>query len=301
MPNTPSLVCCLGNSRFLFKHLRALDFERKQFTKMADDEDDYMSDAFLVESSKSTDRGLAWGKHVKKNKKDAQHKAINEQHRTKFKPIKEREQEHRLKGLSNALTSDNKGFAMLEKMGYKSGMGLGKKGGGRSEPVPVEIKTGRGGLGRESQMKDQQETRQRQYLETVRQRASMEVEYRQDFRQRMSSKFIDKETEKDLYTSQKACEHLDVSQEIEAPVEPWYWPKKPSEDSEEEDQEDEEEEDEEEEEPEPGSHLTSAEKLVQITSYLRSQHTYCIWCGTSFEDQRDLADNCLGNTAEDHR
>ena len=61
-------------------------------------------------------------------------------------------------------------------------------------------------------MKDQQETRQRQYLETVRQRASMEVEYRQDFRQRMSSKFIDKETEKDLNTSQKACEHLDVSQ-----------------------------------------------------------------------------------------
>ena len=63
-----------------------------------------------------------------KKQREAKHKSINEQHRTKFKPVKEREQEHRLKGLGSALSSENKGFALLEKMGYKQGMGLGKKG-----------------------------------------------------------------------------------------------------------------------------------------------------------------------------
>ncbi|XP_022091325.1 G patch domain-containing protein 11-like isoform X2 [Acanthaster planci] len=259
---------------------------------MADEEDDYMSDSFVVES-KTTTPGLLWGKHALKKHQEDKHRTINEQHRAKFKPIKEREQEHRLKGLGNALSSQNKGFALLEKMGYKQGMGLGKTGGGRSEPIPVEIKTGRGGLGREREIKDQQERRKQQFQEALQRRAAQEQVYRQDFRQRMSSRFTDKETEKDLDKSQKACEHLDRLQEIVEPVEPWYWPKQPPKM-----QEDEEEEVE---ENECGSDMTSAEKLVHLTGYLRRQHRYCIWCGTSFDDGNDLADNCPGDTADDHR
>jgi len=36
--------------------------------------------------------------------------------------------EEREKGLNVALTSDNKGFSLLQKMGYKPGMALGKTG-----------------------------------------------------------------------------------------------------------------------------------------------------------------------------
>ena len=44
------------------------------------------------------------------------------------KPIRQLEREKREEGLSNALDSSNKGFALLQKMGYKPGMSLGKKG-----------------------------------------------------------------------------------------------------------------------------------------------------------------------------
>lgn len=47
-----------------------------------------------------------------------------------------------------ALGTSNKGHAMLAKMGWKGG-GLGKEGGGRDEPVLVEQRADRAGLGAE--------------------------------------------------------------------------------------------------------------------------------------------------------
>lgn len=44
------------------------------------------------------------------------------------KSLKEEEEERRDIGLKNALGSENKGFALLQKMGYKSGQALGKSG-----------------------------------------------------------------------------------------------------------------------------------------------------------------------------
>ena len=46
----------------------------------------------------------------------------------KKKKIKVLEEEARFKGLSAPLASDNKGFALLQKMGYKAGTSLGKSG-----------------------------------------------------------------------------------------------------------------------------------------------------------------------------
>ncbi len=45
-----------------------------------------------------------------------------------MKPVKVLEAEKRDAGLSKTISSDNKGFAMLQKMGFKPGMTLGKKG-----------------------------------------------------------------------------------------------------------------------------------------------------------------------------
>lgn len=69
--------------------------------------------------------------------------------RNKTLPKRELEKETRNKGLETALGSDNKGFALLMKMGYKQGEGLGKKKTGRAEPVPINLKVGRQGLGKE--------------------------------------------------------------------------------------------------------------------------------------------------------
>lgn len=48
--------------------------------------------------------------------------------KNKVKPKKVLENENRIEGLKTALSTNNKGFALLQKMGYKPGMVLGKKG-----------------------------------------------------------------------------------------------------------------------------------------------------------------------------
>lgn len=44
----------------------------------------------------------------------------------------------------------------MAKMGFKAGMALGKKEEGRKEPVPIEVKTTREGLGRDADRKRKQ-------------------------------------------------------------------------------------------------------------------------------------------------
>ena len=56
--------------------------------------------------------------------------------------------EKRHEGLQKSIDSSNKGFAMLAKMGYKAGDSLGKSNTGRVEPIPIEVKNDRGGLGK---------------------------------------------------------------------------------------------------------------------------------------------------------
>jgi hypothetical protein len=93
---------------------------------MADDEEDYMSDKYLFEASNAT-QGLPINKLTAlKNKKETQHKLSNQ--RNKVKPLKEKEHEKREEGMAKALDNTNIGFALLQKMGYKKGTGLGKEG-----------------------------------------------------------------------------------------------------------------------------------------------------------------------------
>ena len=94
--------------------------------KMADeDEEDYMSDKFLFGAGENAP-GLVPDKIAKKYRKEMKHNELNQ--RNKIKPMRERETEKREQGLASALDSSNKGFAMLQKMGFKQGMGLGKDG-----------------------------------------------------------------------------------------------------------------------------------------------------------------------------
>ena len=94
-------------------------------TNMADEEEDYMSDAFLL-GLEDTKPGLAFGAAAREYKKEANRKQKETENRVK--PLKQRESERREKALSNAIDSSNKGFALLQKMGYKEGKGLGKHG-----------------------------------------------------------------------------------------------------------------------------------------------------------------------------
>ena len=70
--------------------------------------------------------GLASKETKRKIHGEKKHKELNAQNRTKSKKVLESEK--REEGLNTAIDKQNKGFALLSKMGYKPGMAIGKSG-----------------------------------------------------------------------------------------------------------------------------------------------------------------------------
>uniref|UniRef100_A0A8C5NZX2 G patch domain-containing protein 11 n=1 Tax=Jaculus jaculus TaxID=51337 RepID=A0A8C5NZX2_JACJA len=220
-----------------------------------EEEEDYMSDSFI-----NVQEDIRPGIPMLRQIREAHRKEKKQQEanlKSRQKSLKEEERERRDIGLKNALGCENKGFALLQKMGYKSGQALGKSGGGIVEPIPLHVKT-------------------------------------EDFRMRLKNKQDEMRLEGDLRRSQRACQQLDAQKNIQVPREAWYW-LRPEEEAEEEEEEKEQDDDE-----YPGEDLSVLEKLQILTSYLREEHLYCIWCGTAYEDKDDLSSNCPGPTSADH-
>lgn len=71
--------------------------------------------------------GVPMAKRVKEAmRKETLQKETNIKNRQKS--LKEQEQESREVALQSSISSLNKGFTLLQKMGYKTGQGLGKQG-----------------------------------------------------------------------------------------------------------------------------------------------------------------------------
>ena len=90
-------------------------------------EDDYMSDKFLQSEQKP---GLMPKLYLDRHKRNELAASSKKTKRTpaKQQSVKVKEHENRKVKLDQALDESNKGFAMLAKMGFKKGMGLGKEG-----------------------------------------------------------------------------------------------------------------------------------------------------------------------------
>lgn len=71
--------------------------------------------------------GVSMVRRVKEAmKREEQQKEKNIQNRQKT--YKEQEKESREAALQSSISNESKGFALLQKMGYKAGQGLGKEG-----------------------------------------------------------------------------------------------------------------------------------------------------------------------------
>ncbi|XP_061545225.1 G patch domain-containing protein 11 isoform X2 [Phycodurus eques] len=247
----------------------------------------------MLLSVKYVKPGVTMVRRVKEAmKREEKHKEINIKNRQKT--FKEQEKESRETALQSSISNNNKGFALLQKMGYKAGQGLGKEGAGRVDPIPLNIKTDRGGIGMEEAKKRKSEEELEQYRKKIHAKQHNETKSLADFRSRVRTEREERKIEGDLRRSQRACEQLDSQKGITVPREEWYWPKVGAE--EETDDLNEEEKEEEDEIWE----LTSFDQLQMLTSYLRGNHFYCIWCGTTYNDLEDLSSNCPGDTAADH-
>lgn len=252
-----------------------------------DEEEDYMSDLFIKQDVRP---GLPMVRRVKEAiQKEEKQKEANERNRQKS--VKEEEKERRDLVLKSALGNENKGFALLQKMGYKSGQALGKSGEGIVEPIPLNIKTGRSGLGHEEFKKRKAEEKLENYRQKLHMKKQANEQAADQFRVRFKNKQEERKMEGDLRKSQRACQQLDMQKDIDVPKETWYWLE-----PEEEDKKDEEDKDDE----CTSSDLSVSEKLQLLTAYLREEHFYCIWCGTTYEDSEDLSSNCPGDSAADH-
>lgn len=274
------------------------------------DEEDYMSDAFLA---KLEDVKPSLIKSNADKRKLEQLKQREEQQQNKHKPIHQVQKEKLKEGLNKALTEDNKGFAMLSKMGFKPGSCLGKTSSPSAIKVPISINIhsdGRSGLGTQTVIRENQERQ----LNNLKRKMNANDLTPEDYRKQMREATDKKQIVWDLHKLQKTCRILDLEHSIKFPIHPWFWPKDFSrkDDSSEEEQEDENAEA----EPELSvswktsleifKHLKEtyilqdATKLDMLRKFLRNSYFYCEYCGHQYKDAKDLMDNCPGPLKDDH-
>eukprot|EP00076_Gallus_gallus_P038926 XP_025004464.1 G patch domain-containing protein 11 isoform X2 [Gallus gallus] len=171
-----------------------------------EEEEDYMSDLFIKEDVRP---GVPMVRRVREAlQKEEKQKEANEKNRQKS--VKEEEKERRDLVLSSALGNENKGFALLQKMGYKSGQALGKSGEGIVEPIPLNIKTGRSGLGHEEFKKRKAEEKLENYRQKLHMKKQANEQAADQFRIRFKNKQEERKMEGDLRKSQRACQQLDI-------------------------------------------------------------------------------------------
>ncbi|KAL7224299.1 hypothetical protein ACSBR1_025705 [Camellia fascicularis] len=126
-----------------------------------EEEEDYMGDLsqFLppetTAPSKSSVKVSANNTQISQPS-DKKRKTLNWQEQRKLKRENRQEEEDRntLASLESAIPQSNIGFKLLKQMGYTPGSTLGKEGSGLAEPVGLEIRRTRAGIGREDLRKE---------------------------------------------------------------------------------------------------------------------------------------------------
>ena len=192
---------------------------KEDSTEQADDEEeeDYMSNDFLHQIVDKRpglvfNRTLAHKYEVEKKSKQK-----IEENNLKTVSTKKLEAINREETLKKSLLNEsNKGFNLMLKMGYEKGQGLGCRTSTSTkliEPISVEIKTDRGGLG-------QNEEKKRKFQEYARTKEDQNKTEKQLADAYLDSKrhlFLIRRLRGDLFKCQKVCYQLDSSREIHKP------------------------------------------------------------------------------------
>ncbi|XP_044764789.1 G patch domain-containing protein 11 [Coccinella septempunctata] len=264
---------------------------------MTDSDDDYMSDKILMECNATGSEDVRPGLLFNRGLKRAHelHKKKEELKAKKFRPLKQIEKDVREEGLGTAISADNKGFKLLEKMGFKQGEGLGKSGAGLREPINIVVRQGTSGLGRESH---QQEIWNRRREMKSKKICDRENKFRITNREKKRLQIL----RSDFFNAQRVCEELDYRIHRSDPVEDFYWTKKTIKKKRKEErqniiQDEEEDEDSDDEEFET---QINEENLNAIINYLRNKHLYCLYCIMTGTNDEDLRENCPGPYRIDH-
>ncbi|TYI10591.1 hypothetical protein ES332_A09G151800v1 [Gossypium tomentosum] len=161
-------------------------------------------------------------------------------------------------------------------MGYTPGSALGKEGSGRVEPVGLDIRRSRAGIGREDPLK---EKRKREKIEFERKKKNEEA-LMAEFGSWQKSQWRSRRVVVNYKKAKAAVDQLENKE--------FVVPKKHEE--EEEGGQDEEEEEEE----------VTEEDLQDIVMKLRDEYQYCPFCGIQYESMEALFSSCPGTNEDDH-
>ncbi|KAL1492705.1 hypothetical protein ABEB36_010921 [Hypothenemus hampei] len=256
---------------------------------MSDSEDDYMSFKVLAGGQDDMRPGLLVNREKRKHE---MFKKKLESSNKRQKTLNELEQENREKGLNTAISSDNKGFRMLEKMGFKSGDSLGKTRPGLKEPIDIVLKQGTSGVGRESYIKETYSKRQQLKIKNLQ---HFETQFRLANKERKNLAQI----RRDFFKAQKVCEELDFRNKIKDPVQEFFWTKDTIKKRRKMEKEYPNDTDSSDEDDEFEQYVTE-ENLFAIIDYIRNKYLYCLYCVITGIDVEDLKENCPGPYRMDH-
>ncbi|TIA62946.1 hypothetical protein D6C77_02430 [Aureobasidium pullulans] len=294
---------------------------------MSDAEDDYMSMSF-ADPPPPTNPKTSLQRHQERLRI-----ASLKSHPATKKQLEAEAEATREKALATStLTPTSKGAQMMAKMGFKGGA-LGKSANARTEPIEINVKEGKGGIG----MDNEKKRKIREAMEELQGKEKKQKAEEGEYRIRVAAEREEKKKEGQWWGAMKVCEKLDTEEEEEKTGRKAEVPAKRANllwrnlamqreqrdrdrvlrkgaldslssryQDDEADADDkiamgteiEEYEDEEDKELDDYNALEIGERLDKVVEYLRKTYHYCFWCKYRYPD--DQMEGCPGLTEEEH-
>ena len=172
-----------------------------------EEEDDYLTMSFDDPSTKSKKKESL----VEQNRRKQREAEIRGRPKSKTELAAEEAAKREAALATSMLDTSNKGYKMMAALGYKAGstLGAGKATDALLEPVGLEMKEGRSGVGADSEKK-------RKFKEEVERKAGEEKRVKVDegdFRERNRLERELKRTEGQVIGAQKVCERLEEEEQ----------------------------------------------------------------------------------------
>ena len=224
---------------------------------------------------------------------NASSSASNSKNKKQMKSIQTIMEDNRDQKLAEPLSSNNIGFKLLKKIGYKEGESLGKDNKGLIEPLPLHARTNLdiSGVG----INEMKQRKVEKIQDSKKEQAKFAEKLTEDFVHNQSSVQMSAKQQRDAKKAQKIIYELDESagvavHKLTASLHCRYI-RASTNNYEDNDYASEKEHD---------SKELEDPTLEECLQYLREMYCYCYFCGAKYIDTEDLLNNCPGSAEEQH-
>lgn len=148
---------------------------------------------------------------VQSSKKKSKFLSWQEQRKLERERKQQEEDEQTLAKIEAPIPESNVGFKLLQRMGYNPGSALGKEGSGRAEPVGLEIRRSRAGVGREDPHKEKRKQEEFRAESKRRKEESLMA----DFGSRQKSQYRTRRVVDNYHKAKAALDQLENKEVLE--------------------------------------------------------------------------------------